>query len=156
MESYEKALYYCAYHPKAVIRLSNLLMDIYEGKMSVYPPIINELSIHMNDQSNPSKTPSSDDALPIQQEIPIRITQSRRNIDPTPKELDKVTCRDRAYLLLSTLTKTGESGWDNSEAWFELARVYELMGQDDKAKESLWWVVELEDTKPLRDWNVTI
>jgi hypothetical protein len=54
--------------------------------------------------------------------------------------------------LLSTLTKLGE-GWDSSEVWFALARAYELSGQVDKAKDALWWVVELEDTRPIRGWK---
>ena len=55
-------------------------------------------------------------------------------------------------MLLSTLTKLG-SGWDNSEAWFGLSRAYELSGQVDKAKDCLWWVVELEDNRPIRPWR---
>jgi hypothetical protein len=51
------------------------------------------------------------------------------------------------------LTKLGV-GWDYSEAWYALARCYELGGQVEKAKEVLWWVVELEDTRPIRQWSV--
>lgn len=54
--------------------------------------------------------------------------------------------------MLSSLTKLG-SGWDNSEAWFTLARAYEESGQVEKAKEALWWTIELEDTKPIRRWG---
>jgi len=70
----------------------------------------------------------------------------------SPEELNRVAARDRAYGLLSRLTKLG-SGWDNSEAWFALARAYEEGGQIDKAKQVLWWCIELEDNRPLRDWN---
>lgn len=70
----------------------------------------------------------------------------------SPEELNRVAARDRAYGLLSCLTKLG-SGWDNSEAWFALARAYEESGQTDKAKEVLWWCIELEDNRPLRDWK---
>jgi cargo-transport protein YPP1 len=55
--------------------------------------------------------------------------------------------------LLSSLTKLGR-GWDYSEAWFSLARAYEESGQVGKAKEVLWWCVELEDTRPVRGWGV--
>jgi len=70
----------------------------------------------------------------------------------TPEELNRLAARDRAYQLLSTLTKLG-SGWDYSEAWYALARTHEEGGQIEKAKEVLWWCVELEDTRPLREWH---
>ena len=55
-------------------------------------------------------------------------------------------------MLLSGLTRLG-TGWDDSEAWLELARAHELSGQVGKAKEALWWVVELEETRPVRGWR---
>jgi hypothetical protein len=67
-------------------------------------------------------------------------------------DLNRLAARDRAFGLLSTLTKLG-SGWDYSEAWYALARAYEESGQIEKAKEVLWWCVELEDTHPVRSWN---
>lgn len=70
----------------------------------------------------------------------------------TPVELYRIAARDRAYGLLSSLTKLG-SGWDYSEAWFALARAYEEGGQIEKAKGVLWWCIDLEDTKPLRGWR---
>lgn len=73
------------------------------------------------------------------------------NLKKTPDNLNRLAARDRAYGLLSTLTKLG-TGWDNSEAWFALARAHELGGEIEKAKEMLWWVVELEDSRPLRGW----
>ncbi|EPS36333.1 hypothetical protein H072_10157 [Dactylellina haptotyla CBS 200.50] len=63
--------------------------------------------------------------------------------------------RDRASGLLQTLTKLG-SGWDMSEAWFELAREHELSGATEKAKEVYWWVVKLEDTRGVRGWGCVI
>jgi hypothetical protein len=73
--------------------------------------------------------------------------------EPTTVHLDRLAARDRAYGLLSGLTKLG-SGWNNSEAWFALARAYEEGGQLEKAREVLWWCVELEDSKGLRPWTV--
>ena len=72
--------------------------------------------------------------------------------DPTPAELNRLAARDRAYMLLSTLTRLG-TGWDNSEAWYTLARSYELSKQVGKAKQALWWVVELEENRPMRPWR---
>lgn len=56
-------------------------------------------------------------------------------------------------MLLNTLSQLGE-GWDDSETWMGLARACELSGQVDRAKECLWWVVELEDGRPVRPWGV--
>jgi len=70
----------------------------------------------------------------------------------SPPELNRLAARDRAYGLLSTLTKLG-TGWDHSEAWFTLARAYEESGQIEKTKDVLWWCVELEDTRPVRAWK---
>ncbi|KAK3357548.1 hypothetical protein B0T25DRAFT_162619 [Lasiosphaeria hispida] len=66
--------------------------------------------------------------------------------------LDRLAARDRAYMLLSGLTKLG-TGWNHSEAWFALARAYEESGQLDKAKDALWWCVELEDARGAREWE---
>ena len=71
----------------------------------------------------------------------------------TQEAVDRLAARDRAYGLLSSLTKLGTS-WDSSEAWFALARAYEESGQPDRAKEVLWWVVELEEKRPVRGWSV--
>lgn len=65
---------------------------------------------------------------------------------------DRLAARDRAYGLLSGLTKLGSS-WNYSEAWFALARAYEESGQVDKAKDALWWCVELEDGMGVREWT---
>ena len=66
--------------------------------------------------------------------------------------LDQLAARDRAYALLLSLTKLG-TGWDSSGAWFTLARAYEESGQMGKAREVLWWCIELEDTVPIRHWR---
>ena len=65
--------------------------------------------------------------------------------------VDRLAARDRAYGLLSGLTRLG-TGWNYSDAWFALARAYEESGQLDKAKEALWWCVELEEGMGARDW----
>ncbi|KAI1106292.1 TPR-like protein [Jackrogersella minutella] len=66
--------------------------------------------------------------------------------------IDRLAARDRAYGLLSGLTKLG-TGWNYSDAWFALARAHEDSGQPDKAKEVLWWCVELEEGMGVREWN---
>lgn len=66
--------------------------------------------------------------------------------------VDRLASRDRAYGLLSNLTKLG-TGWNNSDAWFALARAHEESGQLDKAKDVLWWCVELEEGMGVREWG---
>lgn len=66
--------------------------------------------------------------------------------------VDRLASRDRAYGLLSNLTKLG-TGWNYSEAWFALGRAHEESGQLDKAKEVLWWCVELEEGMGVREWD---
>ncbi|KAG9235388.1 hypothetical protein BJ875DRAFT_459237 [Amylocarpus encephaloides] len=90
-------------------------------------------------QTSASRSDASSDA-PAAKELPT-VT------------LDRLAARDRAYGLLSRLTKLG-SGWNYSEAWFALARAYEEGGQFDKAREVLWWCVELEESRGVRDWTV--
>ena len=65
--------------------------------------------------------------------------------------VDRLAARDRAYGLLSGLTKLG-TAWNYSEAWFALARAHEESGQSDKAKDVLWWCVELEEAMGVREW----
>ncbi|KAF4121124.1 TPR protein [Geosmithia morbida] len=65
--------------------------------------------------------------------------------------IDRLAARERAYALLSGLTRLG-TGWNHSEAWFALSRAYEESGQPDKAKEVLWWCIELEEARGVREW----
>jgi hypothetical protein len=66
--------------------------------------------------------------------------------------VDRIAARDRAFTLLSGLTRLG-TGWDYSDAWFALSRAHEENGQLEKAKEVLWWCVELEEAMGVRDWR---
>lgn len=79
--------------------------------------------------------------------------EPNHNHSSSTELLDRLAARDRAYGLLSGLTKLG-SGWNYSEAWFALARAYEEGGQPGKAREVLWWCVELEEARAVRDWRV--
>ncbi|EPE30227.1 TPR-like protein [Glarea lozoyensis ATCC 20868] len=101
---------------------------------------------------NPKLVPLSD----VLQPAPTKISPSSQAVvskEPSTLDLDRLAARDRAYGLLTGLTKLG-SGWNNSEAWFALARAYEEGGQPEKAREVLWWCVELEDAKAVRSWTV--
>ncbi|KAK8199641.1 uncharacterized protein BKA78DRAFT_10732 [Phyllosticta capitalensis] len=127
---FEKALSHDPDDSVAVVGLSNILLDIYTK--AIPPEPIEFSGASRLQPSKESKRPNGQ--------------------SPSPEELNRLAARDRAYGLLSTLTKLG-SGWDDSEAWFSLARAYEEGSQIEKAKEVLWWCVELEDTKALRAWN---
>jgi tetratricopeptide (TPR) repeat protein len=58
---------------------------------------------------------------------------------------------ERAEVLLDSVTKL--RGWDSSEAWFWLGEVYERCSLLSKAVECWVYCNELEDRKPLRDWE---
>ncbi|PVI07644.1 filamentation protein-like protein [Periconia macrospinosa] len=98
----------------------------------------------------------SDILLDIYCEV-IPLEKGSKNLKKTFAETQhRLAARDRAFGLLSTLTKLG-SGWDFSEAWYALSRAYEESGEIERAKKALWWVVELEDAHPIRDWdNATV
>ncbi|KAL8958972.1 MAG: hypothetical protein Q9193_004076 [Seirophora villosa] len=143
-EEFEKALGWFPDHSTATVRLSNMLLDYYQKEESAALP------------TSPKKDSEAEPVLaslpPIGKSGSEKGESSNGRHEASPKLLSRLAARDRAYGLLSMLTKSGR-GWDDSEAWSALARVYEQSGQIDKAKEALWWVVELEDSRPLRDWS---
>jgi hypothetical protein len=145
---FERAVLHLPNHPGAIVGLSNILLDIYSKVIALEPgtsssmttpslfpsvPLVSEPSSGSKTAHLTAHTPSAENQL-------------------SPPELNRLAARDRAYGLLSTLTKLGV-GWDYSEAWYALARAYEESGQIEKMKEVLWWCVELEDTHPVRSWK---
>lgn len=146
--AYEKALGHFPDHAAATVGLCNILLDAYSAPPPTIAPAI------------PIEPPPSSPTLAFLPPVPSQrenasVTDnnnSDNNTTTTPDRLSKLAARDRAYSLLSALTKSG-SGWDDSEAWFALARAYEEGGQVEKAKESLWWVVELEEGRGVRRWG---
>nr|POE65148.1 putative cargo-transport protein ypp1 [Quercus suber] len=156
--NYEQALSYFPDHPQGIIGIADFLMDIYEQKLPPEEP-------HQTPTSSSapaSLTSPGFDMPPPPLSRPATARSSRANpmdqergtaaADPDPAELNRLAARDRAYMLVSNLTRLG-TGWDNPEAWYTLARSYELSKQASKAKQALWWVVELEDCRPIRDWS---
>jgi cargo-transport protein YPP1 len=88
---------------------------------------------------------------------PLPLPKHEEDLTPPYKTksipiVDRLAARDRAYGLLSGLTKLG-TGWNYSEAWFALARAHEESEQPEKAKEALWWCVELEEGQGVREWR---
>ena len=135
-QAYEKALLWWPDHLSSTVGLCNLLLDTYEAKSTPKPA------------SSPS-SPFPPSSLSPDPKSDVRLL---KKIDST-ESLSRLAARDRAYGLLSALTKSGQ-GWDCSEAWMALARAYELGGQVERAKEALWWVVELEEGRGVREWSV--
>ncbi len=169
VEQYETCLMYFADHLGGIVGLSNLLLDYYERKVELArrvdggPAKMRETPAdrgrkqHKRELSRSSDSGAGNGPFDMDGTAFLPgLTQSHASKDEelkkTPENLNRVAARDRAYGLLSTLTRLGSS-WDNSEAWFALARAHELGGEVDKAKEILWWCVELEDTRPIRHWS---
>lgn len=178
---FETALTHFPDHPAAIVGISNILMDIYSEKLlpppvvrglemvaaakegGTYPPPIASKS-KLNKYAGlprlplglvPTKAAKTVSPQPFSREA--QKTPHYRDLPPPHKAtslplLDRLAARDRAYMLLSGLTKLG-SGWNDSEAWFALARAYEESDQAEKAKDALWWCVELEDARGAREWT---
>ncbi|PYI09989.1 putative filamentation protein [Aspergillus sclerotiicarbonarius CBS 121057] len=156
MEHFETALLHDADHPKATAGLSNLLLDIYDQKVPLQPPKrsleagISTLSVSSTSKSN--KPSSEDDVKRSNQAGAPEAKPLADSDDEEPRLLNRIAARERAFGLLSGLTKRGSS-WDNTEAWYALSRAYEAEGQIEKLKEVLWWCIELEDRRPIRHWS---
>jgi hypothetical protein len=146
---FERAVLHFPDHPEAIVSLSNILLDIY---CEIIPLEATQTSETFSLASPASLTSTSGPSpLALEKPQPSSHAPSAQN-QLSPPELNRLAARDRAFGLLSTVTKLG-AGWDYSEAWYALARAYEESGQIDKTKEVLWWCVGLEDTHPLRSWK---
>ncbi|KAI9716404.1 MAG: hypothetical protein M1828_000346 [Chrysothrix sp. TS-e1954] len=130
MEELEQAVNFWPDHPAATIALSNIMLDIYEEKIPLSKPEPGVERI---------PPPAFIQPKPVNPEFKTQPL-------PHPFELMRLANRDRAYGLLSSLTKLG-SGWDNSEAWLALGRAYEASGQLDEAAEAWVWCCKLEESR---------
>ncbi|KAL8845092.1 MAG: hypothetical protein Q9198_011409, partial [Flavoplaca austrocitrina] len=148
-EEFEKAVGWFPDHNAATVDLCNMLLDYYCQKTPVSEPAAESSTIE-TPKSKPllAKLPTRESA---QTDAP-KNSKPHRTVEESENLLSRLAARGRAYGLLSMLTKSGR-GWDDSDAWFALARAYEESGEEEKAKEALWWVVELEETRPVRDWS---
>lgn len=176
VDQYEQCLMYFNNHAGGMVGLSNILLDYYERKVELAKKVeggkaegVTNRRLSLDDgfgdekfrpQHRRNLSRMSED-VPANGASDIRGSDFHGNVQhptkdeelkKTPENLNRLAARDRAYGLLSTLTKLG-SGWDNSEAWLALARAHELGGEVGKAKEILWWCVELEDSRPVRHWR---
>lgn len=157
MGHFEEALMRYPDHPKATIGLANLLLDIWDQKIPLDPPHegvesgISPLSL-LGETLNQSKSSNKETQAYLSKRQSVPDPKPAPSSDEEPRLLNRIAARERAYGLLSVLTKRGSS-WDNSEAWFALSRAYEAGGQVKKLKEVLWWCIELEDRRPIRHWS---
>lgn len=139
-EVFESALGWHQDHPGAIVSLAGILLD-FHSYPSTSPPTDQFPHPQVLDPPLTSLPPSPSTPHPSSSSPPE---------DPTL--LPRLAARDRAYGLLSSLTKSGR-GWDCAEAWFALARACEDSGQVSRAREALWWVVELEEARGVRGWE---
>ena len=61
---------------------------------------------------------------------------------------------EMAESVLDTTTKS--QGWNSAEAWFYLGKVFEASDRLVRAKECLWYALELEQSRPIRDFSVAL
>lgn len=146
--AFERALLHFPDHPEAMVGLSNILLDIYGQIIPLEPTAASEKPTRVS----PAPAPATVDPAPAPEKPQLTSHTPSAENQISPPELTRLMARDRAFGLLSTLTKLG-TGWDYSEAWYALARAYEESSQIEKTKEVLWWCVELEDTHPVRAWR---
>ncbi|KAF9926655.1 hypothetical protein FBU30_003799 [Linnemannia zychae] len=59
---------------------------------------------------------------------------------------------DMAESVLETTTKA--QGWNSAEAWFYLGKVFEASDRLVRAKECLWYALDLEQSRPIREFSV--
>ncbi|KAJ5495400.1 hypothetical protein N7539_000516 [Penicillium diatomitis] len=159
MKIFEEALLRCPDHPTATIALANLLLDLWDQKLPLESSNADvDLTLSRLSLLSILPKPKIANAISIDElKRPASESSSRPGTgspphDVDPKHLHRLAARDRAYGLLSSLTKLGSS-WDNSDAWFALSRAYEAGEQIDKLKDVLWWCIELEDRRPIRHWS---
>ncbi|EMD92529.1 hypothetical protein COCC4DRAFT_58087 [Bipolaris maydis ATCC 48331] len=145
---FERALQHFPDHPEGIVGLSNILLDIYKEAIPLEP--VNATATLSPSRPTTAASIQTSPSTTRSQYLTSHIPSAENQL--SPPELTRLAARDRAFGLLSTLTKLG-AGWDYSEAWYALARAYEESGQIEKTKEVLWWCVELEDTHPMRSWN---
>ncbi|KAK3813019.1 MAG: hypothetical protein J3Q66DRAFT_347178 [Benniella sp.] len=58
---------------------------------------------------------------------------------------------EMAESMLETTTRC--EGWSSAEAWFYLGKVFEASDRLTRAKECLWYALDLEQSRPVRDFS---
>ena len=160
IDLFEEALVRFPHHPKATIGLANLQLDIWDEKLSDeragsepsleldFSPFLSDALKRDLDRDELSADKGTSGDHPQEKSGSPTVQAG----DAEAKLLNRIAARERAYGLLSALTKLGSS-WDDSDAWYTLGRVYEAGGQLEKLRKVLWWCIELEDRRPVRHWS---
>ncbi|CRK46099.1 hypothetical protein BN1723_006878 [Verticillium longisporum] len=180
---FESALTHFPNHPATIVGLSSILLDIFTEQIRpppAVPSLSTENGLFDSDLTPSASLPrittpadglrseplglgagKSVNAEHHAESCIIHDKDSKTEDDdklPAPYKasslplIDRLAARDRASGLLTGLTKLG-SAWDYSEAWFALARAHEESGLPERAKEVLWWCVELEEGRGVREWR---
>ncbi|KAM0324356.1 hypothetical protein ACHAQA_008137 [Verticillium albo-atrum] len=180
---FESALTHFPNHPSAIVGLSSILLDIYTEQIRPPPAVPNlsiEDGLSILDLTTSASLPRITTPVSGLRAAPLGLgpdspANSSTHSDscavhdkdsdqedddklPAPYKatsvplIDRLAARDRASGLLTGLTKLG-SAWDYPEAWFALARAHEESGLPERAKEVLWWCVELEEGRGVREWR---
>lgn len=124
-------------HPLAIVGLSQALLDIPTDSTPTSAPALtsNPVDVVTRPSTSSSVVTATLPSHTIEEEL----------------VLTSLVATNRALGLLEKLTNSNH-GWDISEAWFALARAYELGGETERAKRALWRCVELEDARAVRAW----
>lgn len=182
LDNFESALTNFADHPSATVGLSTILLDIYSEVLAPVPSVPDldppgasnppsASTLNTTSPTSPIREDSASISARTMQPAPLGIptanpiskltneerpstasTMTPSSTDTPTATLDRLAARDRAYGLLSALTKLG-TAWNYSEAWLTLARAYEEGGQTEKAREVYWWCLELEEGMGVREWS---
>lgn len=124
-------------HPFAIVGLSQVLLNIPTNSVPASAPAPTNNSVDV--VIRPSTSSSITTAI-----SPSSVTEEE-------SLLSSLAATNRVLGLLEKLTSSSH-GWDIPEAWFALARAYELSGETGRTKRALWRCVELEDVRAVRAW----
>lgn len=125
-------------HSLAIVGLSQVLFEIPTNSTPSSAPVPTDIPVDA--VTHPSASPLK--AAPVRS----------NNITEEESTVTSLAATNRALGLLEHVTNSNH-GWDISEAWFALARAYELGGETGRARKALWRCVELEDARAVRAWR---
>jgi tetratricopeptide (TPR) repeat protein len=108
-------------------------------------------NIHLDNSSHFEAMTNFERALLYDPDYPPAMIGLARTLLTIPEDKKTSSSRDRAEVLLDSVTKLG--GWDSSEAWFWLGDIYERYDMPDKAADCWQYCEQLEERKPIREWR---
>jgi tetratricopeptide (TPR) repeat protein len=108
-------------------------------------------NLYLDNASHSEAQTSFEHALLHAPDYSPAIVGLARTLLTIPDDKDPASSRDRAEVLLDSVTKL--TGWDTSEAWFWLGEVYDRCDLQEQAAECWAYCEELEERKPIREWR---